>query len=75
MVEPKTSGRAVRFMVVSGTSRASRDGDGKLILRCPAANWKISLGPPLFIRKPGSADPLHSFVRSFRRSVCPFVAS
>lgn len=70
VAEPKTSGRVVRFTVVFRAHRPrSRDSDGKLILRCPAANWKISLGPPLFIRKPGPADPVH-FVHSLGR---PFV--
>lgn len=39
-------------------------GGGKLILRCPAANWKISLKLPLFIRGPLQPPPV---------SVCPSV--
>lgn len=56
--------RGARFMgsICGGFSCWNRGG-GKLILRCPAANWKISLKLPLFIREP--LQP--------RLSVCPFV--
>lgn len=60
-----------RFMipVVGGQSCWSRGG-GKLILRCPAASWKISLKLPLFIRGPRFQAPALSSIRPF----LPFLA-
>ena len=45
-----TTPGASRFSV--GASVVGPVGGSKLILRCPAANWKISLKLPLFIREP-----------------------